>query len=163
VTNAMTDTSTAEALMRMFTDRVHAGDLEGLVALYEPSAVFEPQPGVVVRGRDAIRRALAELLALRPTMVANTLQILQADDVALVVNEWSMTGTGPHGSEVHRGGRSAGVVRRQSDGSWLVDVDKPRPTTRSTISSSGPKTATHTPSSACWSRFSTTSTGVPCA
>ena len=58
-------------------------------------------------------------------MVANTVQVLQADDVALVVNEWTMTGIAPDGSEIHRGGRSADVVRRQRDGTWLVVVDKP--------------------------------------
>lgn len=121
----MSDTSTPEALMRAFIDRVHAGDLDGLVALYERSAVFEPRPGVVVHGRDAIRQALAELLALHPTMATTTVQVLQADDVALVVNEWNLTGTGPDGSEVRQGGRSADVVRRQPDGSWLVLVDKP--------------------------------------
>lgn len=125
MTNATIDTSTPEALMRAFTGRMHAGDIDGLVALYEPSAVFEPQPGVVVRGRDAIRQALAELLALRPTMVANVVQVLETDNVALVVNEWNLTGTGPDGGEVRQGGRSADVVRRQSDGSWLVLVDKP--------------------------------------
>ena len=111
--------------MRAFSDRVHAGDLDGLVALYEPLAVFEPRPGVVVRGRDAIREALGALLALRPRMVARVVQVLEADDVALVVNEWNLTGIAPDGSEVHQGGRSADVVRRQPDGSWLVLVDKP--------------------------------------
>jgi uncharacterized protein (TIGR02246 family) len=125
MTDAMIDTSSPEALMHAFTDRVHAGDLDGLVALYEPSAVFEPRPGVVVRGRDAIGQALAELLALRPRMVANTVQVLQANDVALVVNEWNLTGTAPDRSEVRRGGRSADVVRRQPDGSWLILADKP--------------------------------------
>lgn len=125
MTNSAIDTTTPEALMRSFTDRVHAGDLDGLVALYEPAAVFEPQPGVVVEGRDAIRQALAELLALRPTMVAETVQVLRADDVALVINEWTMTGTAPDGTEVRQGGRSADVVRRQPGGAWLVLVDKP--------------------------------------
>jgi uncharacterized protein (TIGR02246 family) len=125
MSDAATDTSTPEGLMRVFTDRVHAGDLDGLVALYEPAAVFEPRPAVVVEGREAIRRALGDLLALRPTMVAETVEVLQADDVALVVNEWTMTGTAPDGSEVLQGGRSADVVRRQPDGSWLVLVDKP--------------------------------------
>jgi uncharacterized protein (TIGR02246 family) len=118
-------TTTPEALMRAFTDRVHARDLEGLVALYEPAAVFEPRPGVVVEGREAIRHALRDLLALRPVMVAETVEVLQADDVALVVNEWTMTGMAPDGTEVRQGGRSADVVRRQPDGSWLVLVDKP--------------------------------------
>ena len=125
MTNSAIDTTTPEALMRSFTDRVHAGDLDGLVSLYEPAAVFEPQPGVVVEGRPAIRQALAELLALRPRMVAETVQVLRADDVALVINEWTMTGTAPDGSEVRQGGRSADVVRRQPSGAWLVLVDKP--------------------------------------
>jgi uncharacterized protein (TIGR02246 family) len=123
--NLMIDTTTPEALMRSFTDCVHAGDLEGLVALYEPAAVFEPQPGVVIEGRESIRQALAELLALRPTMVAETVEVLQADDVALVINEWTMTGRAPDGTEVRQGGRSADVVRRQPSGGWLVLVDKP--------------------------------------
>jgi uncharacterized protein (TIGR02246 family) len=125
MTESVIDTSTPEALMRTFTDRVHAGDLDGLVALYEPAAVFEPRPGVVAEGRKAIRQALAELLALGPRMIAETVQVLRADDVALVVNEWTMTGTTPDGTEVRQGGRSADVVRRQPDGGWLVLVDKP--------------------------------------
>jgi uncharacterized protein (TIGR02246 family) len=125
VAESETDTSTPEALMRTFTDCVHAGDLDGLAALYEPAAVFEPRPGVVAEGRGAIREALADLLALRPTMVAETVQVLQADDVALVINEWTMTGTAPDGTEVRQGGRSADVVRRQPGGGWLVLVDKP--------------------------------------
>jgi uncharacterized protein (TIGR02246 family) len=159
MTNAIIDTSTPERLIRAFTDRVHAGDLDGLVALYEPGAVFEPEPGVVLRGRDAIRQALAALLAVRPTMVATVVQVLEADDVALVVNEWTLTGAGPDGAEVRRDGRSADVVRRQPDGSWLVLVDKPWATTSSTILSSAPGTATGPPSSGCWSPFRTTSTG----
>jgi hypothetical protein len=43
---------------------------------------------------------------------------------AIVVNEWGMTGIGPDGGEIHRGGRSADVVRGERDESWLV-LDKP--------------------------------------
>jgi uncharacterized protein (TIGR02246 family) len=119
------DLSTPEALMRAFSDRLNTGDLDGLVALYEPDAVFEPQPGVVVHGRAAIRDALAQLLALAPTITAETVQVLTGGDVALVVNEWALTGTAADGTAVHQSGRSADVVRRQPDGRWLVVVDKP--------------------------------------
>lgn len=118
------DTTTPANLMRAFTACVHGRDLDGLVALYEKGAVFEPAPGVVVRGADAIRGALAELLALEPDLTATTVQVLEVGDVALVVNEWSMTGIGPDG-QVHRAGRSADVVRRQADGRWLVVIDRP--------------------------------------
>lgn len=120
-----TDPSTPEALMRTFSTRLNDADLDGLVALYEPDAAFETQPGTVVHGHAAIRAALAQLLALRPTMTAETVQVLVGGDVALVVNEWAMTGTGPDGTAVRRSGRSADVVRRQPDGRWLVVVDKP--------------------------------------
>jgi uncharacterized protein (TIGR02246 family) len=111
--------------MGCFTDRLNAGDLDGLVGLYEPTAVFEPQPGTVVHGHAEIRQALEELLATDPTITAETVEVLQAEDVALVINEWAMTGTAPDGSQVRQGGRSADVVRQQPDGRWLVVVDKP--------------------------------------
>jgi len=117
--------ATPTALMQAFTSRLNAGDLDGLVALYEPSAVFEPTPGVVVHGHDGIRAALRDLLTITPTITADTVQVLQAGDIALVVNEWSMTGTAPDGTDVVQRGRSADVVRRQADGSWLVVIDKP--------------------------------------
>jgi uncharacterized protein (TIGR02246 family) len=111
--------------MQSFAACVHRGDLDRLVALYEPEAVFEPQPGIVVEGRDAIGDALAGMLALRPRMEVTPVQVLRTDDIALVVNDWTMTGTAPDGSTVHQGGRSADVLRRQADGTWLVLVDKP--------------------------------------
>lgn len=125
MTTTMIDTSTPQALMDLFTNLVHARDLDGLVALYEPSAVFEQQPGIVIRGHAAIAAALADLIALRPRMITNTVQVLETGDIALVVNEWTMTGTVPDGADVRRGGRSADVLRRQPDGRWLVVVDKP--------------------------------------
>jgi ketosteroid isomerase-like protein len=70
MTTTDTDLSSPEALMRTFSACLNVGDLDGLVALYEPDAVFEPQPGVVVHGRAAVRDALDQLLALGPTITA---------------------------------------------------------------------------------------------
>jgi uncharacterized protein (TIGR02246 family) len=125
MTTTEPDLSTPEALMQCFADRLNAGDLDGLVTLYEPTAVFAPQPGVVVHGHAAIRGALGELLGIGPTISSQTVEVLAGDDIALVVNEWALTGTAPDGTEVRQGGRSADVVRRQPDGRWLVVVDKP--------------------------------------
>jgi uncharacterized protein (TIGR02246 family) len=125
MTTAETNLATPEALMCCFADRLNAGDLEGLVELYEPSAVFEPRPGVVVHGHTAIRHALGELLAIGPTISAETVEVLATDDIALVVNDWTTTATAPDGTDVRQAGRSADVVRRQPDGRWLVVVDKP--------------------------------------
>jgi len=46
-------TSPAE-LVTMFAERAASGDAAGLLALYEPVAVFEPQIGVTLRGSAEI-------------------------------------------------------------------------------------------------------------
>jgi ketosteroid isomerase-like protein len=66
-----------------------------------------------------------ELLAVGPAITAETVDVLTGGDVALVVNDWKMTGRAPDGTAIQQAGRSADVVRRQADGRWLVVVDKP--------------------------------------
>lgn len=117
--------NTPEALMQTFAAHVHAGDLDALLGLYEADAVFMPEPGVIFTTPAEIRAALGAMLSLGPTMVVNPGQVLVAGDVALVQNDWSMTGTAPDGTTVTQGGRSADVVRRGADGTWRVLIDRP--------------------------------------
>ena len=51
-----------EDLGRYFLERANAGDVEGLVALYEPGAVLAFPSGRLAIGRDEIRQVYAELL-----------------------------------------------------------------------------------------------------
>ena len=122
----LTATSPAH-LMTLFAQRIAAGDVDGLIALYEPDAVFEPQPGTVLRGADQIRPALAGLAALRPEITyAGEPDVVIVDDVAMVSNAWTMSATLPDGGGHREGGLSADVLRRQPDGSWLILIDQPR-------------------------------------
>ena len=114
-----------QELISRFGERVTARALDALVALYEPTAVFVPKPGVVLTGRTAIANSLAELLALSPVMETMVQEVHQADDIALVIVDWNLRGTAPDGSTVTQSGRSADVLRRQSDGSWRVLIDHP--------------------------------------
>lgn len=120
-----TATNTPEALMQTFAAHVHARDLDALMGLYEHDAVFMPEPAVVLSTPAEIRAALGAMLSLEPTMVVTPGQVLVAGDVALVQNDWSMTGTAPDGSAITQGGRSADVVRRGADGMWRVLIDRP--------------------------------------
>ena len=56
-----------EELARFFVLRANTGDVDGLVALYEPDAVLA---GQVMIGNEAIHKFYARLLADRPTFVA---------------------------------------------------------------------------------------------
>jgi ketosteroid isomerase-like protein len=103
-----------EDLSRLFVERANAGDVEGLVALYEPEAVLAFPPGAVSVGSQAIREAYQRLLADRPTFAAGEQR------PALRHGELALTSTRLVG-----GGATVEVARRQPDGTWLWVIDQP--------------------------------------
>lgn len=115
------------ALMRMFAERAASGDAAGLLALYEPGAVFQPAVGAVLRGIDEFGPALGELAAMRPRIeYSGDPDVVIVDDIALVSNSWAMTAELQDGTVHREGGVSADVLRRQPEGRWLVLIDQPR-------------------------------------
>ncbi len=113
-------------VITLFAAALHDGRLDDAVALYEPDAVFIPQPGAVpISGADQIRAALASFAALRPTLVPDIRKVVQAGGIATVLNAWQLDGTGPDGTSLHLSGTSADVLRRRRDGSWGLLIDDP--------------------------------------
>ena len=111
-----------EQLHRDFETAFNAGDLNALLALYEPDAALIPQPGVVVYGLDQIGPALQQFLDIGGTMVLDTKTVVTVGDLAYLTNRWSLTGTGPDGP-IEMGAVTAEIARRQDDGTWLYVID----------------------------------------
>ena len=114
-----------EEVHHLWVDRVNRGDLDGLVALYEPAAAFVVQPGQVVARRDAVREASSGLLALIPAGTLEVWSVIAARDVALLISTWSLTGAEPDGNTVTLAGQTSDVALRQDDGSWCFAIDNP--------------------------------------
>jgi uncharacterized protein (TIGR02246 family) len=125
VTSIETRATSPQQAIEQFTNHLNGGDLDALVALYEPEAAFVPEPGTVIHGPDAIRDALRGFLALKPTLTGEIQRVVETNGIALVANRWHLEGTGPDDSRVELGGVSADVLRRQPDGSWRVLIDDP--------------------------------------
>lgn len=104
-----------EDLGRMFIERANAGDVDGLVALYEPGAVLAGPAGQIATGSPAIRKVYERLLADRPTFVS------EGQQPPLVNGDIALTST-----RLPVGQATAEVARRQPDGTWLWAVDQPR-------------------------------------
>jgi uncharacterized protein (TIGR02246 family) len=116
---------TPEEVHVLFAEYFSAGDLEGIVSLYEPDATFLPQPGRSVSGTSAIREALKGFLALNGDLKMQPARVLQANDAALLFSKWTLRGTGPDGNAVELAGQTSDIVRRQADGTWLMVIDNP--------------------------------------
>ena len=114
-----------EEVIELFALSLNRGDVDAAIRLYESEAVFAPQPGEEVTGREAIRDALQQFAALKPRLRGEITKVLTAGDVALVQNRWQLEGTQPDGDPVEMRGHSADVLRRASDGSWRILIDDP--------------------------------------
>ena len=119
------DARRPEEVDAIFVKAFNAGDLDAVVALYEPGAALTPAPGKTVVGAAAIREALAGFLAMKPTMRLTARVLGESNDLALVSGRWELEGSGPDGKAVVLRGQSVEVVRRQSDGRWLFVIDNP--------------------------------------
>jgi uncharacterized protein (TIGR02246 family) len=114
-----------EEIDRIFASELNAGNVDGLVALYEPAATFTIEPGKIASGTAAIREALAGFLALKPTISLSPRVLAQTGDIAMLSSNWTLKGTAPDGSAVDLSGQSVEIVRRQADGTWLFIIDSP--------------------------------------
>jgi ketosteroid isomerase-like protein len=62
-------------------------------------------------------------MALRLPLSVRIATVLETPDLALVICERRVAGTGPDGELVRLSGRGCAMVRRQQDGSWRIAAD----------------------------------------
>ena len=116
---------TPEEVLRSVTECINTGNLDSLMMLYESDACFASQPGQFIKGRDGIRQSIQEFVDMRGKLESKIKRVFQASDLALVISEWSFSGTGPDGNPVNLASTATDVLRQQSDGTWRVIIDNP--------------------------------------
>jgi uncharacterized protein (TIGR02246 family) len=115
-----------EAVHAEWMQAFNAGDLAGMVALYEPNAAVVSEPGgEVVSGPAALEENLQGYLSQADKIDLQVQRCIRSGDLAILYSGWTMTGQAPDGSEVNRKGQTSDVVRRQDDGNWLLAIDNP--------------------------------------
>jgi uncharacterized protein (TIGR02246 family) len=117
--------SKPEEIDHLFARALNAGDLDALMALYEPNASLMPSPGKIAVGTAEIREGLAGFLAARPNMTLSPRVVASTEGLALVTSKWEVTLTGADGQRSTMQGQSVEVVRRQPDGTWRFAIDLP--------------------------------------
>ncbi|KAI9034224.1 hypothetical protein DFJ74DRAFT_648624 [Hyaloraphidium curvatum] len=118
--------TTPGGLHAAFVAAFNAGDVAGLMELYEPDSAFVTAPGQVAKGLDAIRDAVLGLLAYRGKVQINTRWVTVVGDIALLHGEWNLHGTNPaDGSPAVIEALDTEVARRGADGAWRFVIDDP--------------------------------------
>lgn len=100
-------------LERLLIARQHAGDVEGMVALFEPQAVVDCGESRFLRGHHEIRQYFAEIVASGRKFAKGEQQ------AALICGDMALTST-----RLPDGSVTAEVARRQRDGTWLWAIDR---------------------------------------
>ena len=100
-------------LERLLIARQHAGDVEGMVALFEPQAVVDCGESRFLRGHREIRQYFAEIVASGRKFAKGEQQ------AALICGDLALTST-----RLPDGSVTAEVARRQRDGTWLWAIDR---------------------------------------
>jgi uncharacterized protein (TIGR02246 family) len=117
--------ATPEQVLETIVTGINSGNLESLLPLYESDAAFASRPGSLAHGVPGVREALTGFISMNGKLDLDVTRVLEVDDLALVIGEWSFDGTGPDGEPVRLSAQNADVMRRQEDGSWRFVIDNP--------------------------------------
>ena len=104
-------------------ERFNSGEVSAMMTLYEPEAVLIAKDGQPVTGHAEIAAELERDLRLGLPLEAKARHVFVAGDIAEIVLDWSIDGTGLDGEQVHLGGSASDVVRRGADGFWRYVID----------------------------------------
>jgi len=139
-----------EEALELVSQALSDGDLEAALAQYEKGALLaywpcwprgddppgtprqgwprggEPQspPGTPRgTGDSSVREALTSVMALRLPLYVRIATVLETAELALVICERRIAGTGPDDEQVTLIGHGCAVLRPQPDGAWRIAAD----------------------------------------
>jgi hypothetical protein len=115
-------------LATAYADYFNAGDLRGLLSLYDPNAVLRTDDGRLVQHAE-LERAHAENPALGVPIQITGQRVITAGGLplALIMTEWTMRGVDPSGNWVSESGESTDVAVITDTGIRYA-IDNPRGT-----------------------------------
>lgn len=120
-----TKNMTPEEVLSSVVKGINTGNIDSLMMLYESNACFATQPGQLAKSPESISQSLRNFINMDGKLDLKVKRVLQASDLALVITEWSFSGTGTDGKPVNMAARSSDVLRQQANGAWRFVIDNP--------------------------------------
>ena len=117
-----------EGMAESLLERFNSGKISAMMGLYDSEAVLIADDGRTVTDRAEIAAELERDLRLGLPLQANARHVFVAGDIAEIVVDWSIDGTGPDSKHVHLEGSASDIARRGADGLWRTLIDNRRGT-----------------------------------
>ena len=112
-----------EGVIPSLVERFNARNVEAMMALYAPEAVFVANDGRIVTDRAEMAAQFQRDMSLGLPLKANVRHVFVGGDTAQIVVDWSIAGKTPDGEQVNLGGSASDIVRRGADGLWRYIID----------------------------------------
>lgn len=112
--------------IKLMTAAFHQKDMEGIMASYESGGAVMFEPDKAITDPEAIQQMFAGFFQINPNFTyPKGHQVYIANDIALHIAPWVMTGMTPDGTKLSESGLSIAVLRKQLNGDWLMVLDNP--------------------------------------
>jgi ketosteroid isomerase-like protein len=112
-----------EDVIPSLIQRFNSGDLESMMELYSPEAVFVAHDGRVITDRIEFGAQFQRDMNLGAPLKASVRHVFVGGDTAQIVCDWSIDGTGPDGKPFHMHGTASDIMHRGVDGFWRYIID----------------------------------------
>ena len=137
-TAATLTNNTPDNLLALLGKRIVKKDIDGIVALHEPTATLVNYDGSLITGRAAIRAFYLDWFKSDPVLTVNPKQTLVTggqpaaggkilNRTASIMGTYSLTQNAADGTRETFTGNFCDVVRQQPNGKWLYLQDNPYP------------------------------------
>ncbi|NOU88876.1 DUF4440 domain-containing protein [Paenibacillus sp. LMG 31460] len=114
-----------EDMNAAFAQAYNSGDIDNLIALYEPGGILINLTGNKDEGLEPIRKTLEELLRFKGKMVSKNIYCIPFENIALLRAHFILETVGEDGSPLQIQGHTSEIVRKQLNESWQYIVDHP--------------------------------------
>ena len=105
---------------------ISAKDFDSLMENYSEDAALVVKPGMIVKGKDNIRKAfiaISDYFQDQLIVEQGDMQVIEGGGNALVIMETVLRFPDGHGGIVETTRRATYVFRKESDSRWLCTID----------------------------------------
>ena len=122
----MTQNNQVLNAIQTMTHAFHKKDIKGVINSYEKDVAVMFEPGQAVSDPAIIKQMFEGAFQINPKFnYPNGHEVYIANNIALHIAPWVMTGKAPDGTNIKQSGLSVAVLRKQADGKWLMVLDNP--------------------------------------